>query len=397
MSNADVFPFPILPADFGSSSSNYVRRREKCPMGRVILPSGDQALLLVGYNDVAQVLRSKHFSRDLRAPSAPRVFEGLDMSSNPNLLINLDPPAHTRLRRLVQKAFNPVKISEWQSAIHGIVTRLIDDLIADGPPQDLVKALTSPLAMHAICEIIGVQETGRQIFANWKQGFFSTASAQERLRSGGLFLRRISDLVQACRANPGDGLIDRLVAIQDNAGGLTEPELRHMISTLFIAGYENTSATIARGVFALMRNPPQYKAICADLSIADLAVEEILRYEIASESALLRVASADVTLPSGQVPAGTAVLPCIPAANRDPSYFARPDRFDIHRTQNPHLSFGAGPHFCLGAELARLELSIALKELARRVPSLRLACPAEDVVFTAHSLVRSPLCVPVAW
>jgi nocardicin N-oxygenase len=170
-----------------------------------------------------------------------------------------------------------------------------------------------------------------------------------------------------------------------------------MISTLFIAGHENTAAALARGVYALLRHD-QYSALCADQSLAQSAVEEILRCEMPSQSALLRVAAADLRLPEGEVIAqGEAVLACIPAANRDPAQFSDPERLDIRRDPNPHLSFGSGPHYCVGAALARLEMRVALEALTSRLPALRLDCAPENVRFTTASLIRAPVSLPVAW
>jgi cytochrome P450 len=397
VSGQETFPFPLSLDDFGCTADRYARRRQKCPLGTVTLPSGDQACLLVRYDDVAQALRSRSLSRDLRAPRAPRLLADLDMSANPNLIINLDPPEHTRLRRLVQAAFTPARVAAWRPVIQGIASQLLADMAARGPAVDLVSSLARPLALHVMCELLGVPAADREAFTSWTESFFSTAPAQQRMESGGRFLSYVRDLVLTCRASPGDGLIDALIAARDDDDRLTEAELRHMISTLIIAGHENTAGALARGVFALLRDPAQYAALRGDPSLLPAAVEEILRFEMPSEGALLRVATRDLDLPSGGIAAGDAVLACIPSANRDPGHFADPERFDIARTANPHLAFGAGAHFCVGAALARLELGVALEALTGRFPGLRLACDAGNVPFSEATLIRAPRCLPVTW
>jgi cytochrome P450 len=219
VTSCEAFPFDILPSDYGSTTSHYQQRRNECPIGLVTMPSGDRAWLLVGYDDVEAALRSRSLSRNLRAPSAPRIFAGLDMSANPNLMINLDPPSHTRLRQLVQVAFNISNVKAWQPAIRHLAERLIDDLVANGPAQDLVTSFTRPLAIGVMCEVLGVPSADRQAFTGWSESFFSTAPAEERMASGSEFLRYVRDLIRTCRANPKNGLIDALISARTTATG----------------------------------------------------------------------------------------------------------------------------------------------------------------------------------
>jgi cytochrome P450 len=196
---------------------------------------------------------------------------------------------------------------------------------------------------------------------------------------------------------PGDGLVDSLIRARDVDAALSEDELLQMIAALLIGGQENTSATLARGIFTLLRHRDWYAELCADPHLVESAVEEILRFEVPSEGAFLRVTTEDVELPSGVIPKGSAVQVSVPAANRDGNRFQDPERFDIRRQSNPHLTFGVGAHFCIGAPLARLELQVAIAAITGRLPGLRLAISPADVRYAQDTMVRPLLSLPVDW
>ena len=257
----------------------------------------------------------------------------------------------------------------------------------------------SLLPIRVICQLLDVPPDDQKRLIGWTGTFFSTASASlhERAAANQEFFTYVRDLVASRRARPGNGLVDSLIHAADVAGTLSEAELYQMIVALFIGGQENTSATLARGIFTLLRNREQYEALSADPGLVDGAVEEILRFDVPSEGAFLRVATEDVQLSVGNIEKGCAVQASLAAANRDQSHFSDPERFDIRRAPNPHLTFGAGAHFCVGAPLARLELQIALGTLASRFPGLRLAVPVAGVRYAEDTLVRALLSLPVTW
>lgn len=395
----EPFPFRLAPEDRGTPARLYARRRQGGAPDRVKLPSGDMAHWVIDYDEVSLVLRDRRFSRNFRYPGAPRMVAEGDLSLVPDAIVNVDPPEHTRLRRIVQSAFRPGHEQQWGPVVTNIVGQLLDTIEAAGPPADLVANFASLLPIRVICDLLDVSPDDQRRLISWTGIFFSTSTASQadRAAANQEFISYVLQLIAAHRATPGTGLVDELIRSRDVDGALTEPELLQMIVAMFIGGQENTSATLARGIFALLRQPASYEALCADPGLVATAVEEILRYELPTEGAFLRVTTEDVKLPSGAIPRGRAVQASLAAANRDPAHFPDAERFDIRRDPNPHLAFGAGPHFCVGAPLARLELRTALGVLTARFPGLRLATGQQEAEFAGDTLVRALRTLPVTW
>jgi cytochrome P450 len=392
-----AFPFPLEPDDFGTPTRLY--GPDRCPVSQISLPSGDLAYFVLGHDDVETVLKDRRFSRNFRYPGAPRMVKETDLSTNPDAIVNLDPPEHTRLRRIIAGSFRPKHAAQWRPIVERITGRLLDAMIEAGPPADLVVGYARLLPIQVMCELLGVREQDQENLIAWTGIFFDTATAStnERTQAGIAFVTYVRDLVVSRRETPGSGIVDELIAACDTEGALTPAELYQMISALFIGGQENTSAILARGIFTLLREPDRYAALVGDPGLIEPAVEEILRYEVASEGAFLRVATSDVELAGGVIPKGSAVQASIPSANRDAAWFADPGAFDLRRNSNPHVTFGAGAHFCPGASLARLELAVALGAITARLPGLRLAIGADDVRYAQDTLVRALVSLPVAW
>lgn len=392
-----AFPFVLEPGDFGTPTRLY--EPDRCPLSTIELPSGDLAFFVIGRDDVELVLKDRRFSRNFRYPGAPRMVKETDLSTVPDAIVNVDPPEHTRLRRIITGSFRPRHAAKWRPVIERITADLLDVMVASGPPADLVPGYASLLPIRVMCELLDVPAEDQANIISWTGIFFDTATAStaERTQAGIAFLTYVRDLVVSRRKTPGSGMVDELIEACDSQGALTESELYQMISALFIGGQENTSAILARGVFTLLREPDRYAALVADPGLIEAAVEEILRFDVASEGAFLRVATSDVELAGGVVPRGSAVQVSIPSANRDPSWFTEPASFDLRRASNPHVTFGAGAHFCPGAALARLELQVALAAITARLPGLRLAIPPDEVRYAQDTLVRAILTLPVAW
>jgi cytochrome P450 len=354
---------------------------------------------VIDYDDVSQVLRDRRFSRNFRYPGAPRMVAEGDLSLVPDAIVNVDPPEHTRLRRTISSAFRPGHDVTWRPVVEGIVAQLLDQVASAGPPADLVPDFASLLPIRVMCDLLDVSPDDQKRLIGWTGIFFSTSTASlaERFEANREFLAYVRELAAEHRANPGTGLVDALIHSRDADGALTEGELEQMIVAMFIGGQENTSATLARGIFALLRRPEEYAALRAQPALIPTAVEEILRYELPTEGAFLRVTTADTELGGDTIGKGRAVQASLAAANRDPAHFPDAERFDIRRDPNPHLAFGAGTHFCVGAPLARLELRTALAALVARFPGLRLAIDPADAQFTQDTLVRALRTLPVAW
>jgi cytochrome P450 len=395
----EQFPFRLAPEDAGTPSRLYTRRRRDGTPGQITLPSGDTAHWVIDYDEVSQVLRDRRFSRNFRYPGAPRMVTEGDLSLVPDAIVNVDPPEHTRLRRTVQSAFRPGHEQHWRPVVANIVGQLLDEVAAAGPPADLVTDFASLLPIRVMCDLMDVSPDDQKRLISWTGIFFSTSTASraDRAEANREFLAYVLELIAVHRARPGTGLVDELIRSRDADGALSEAELIQMIVAMFIGGQENTSATLARGIFALLRQREAYEALCAEPGLIPAAVEEILRYELPTEGAFLRVTTADVELPSGTIPPGRAVQASLAGANRDPAYFTDAERFDIRRDPNPHLAFGAGTHFCVGAPLARLELRTALAAVTARFPRLRLAADPSSAQFANDTLVRALQTLPVTW
>ncbi|MFB9488791.1 cytochrome P450 [Nonomuraea dietziae] len=355
--------------------------------------------MIVRYEDVRAVLTSPASSRNLRAPGLPRMVSGTSLEDDPSALINQDPPEHTRYRRIMQGTFTPRHIERWRPRAAAIAHELID---AAGQEFDLVTDFALPLPARVICEMLGVPMDRFGQFRGWTEMFLSTSEASAEARGEGFaaFMAYAGELIAEHRVTPGDDLIDLLIGARDEGDRLSESELTHMVFTLIMAGHETTASIIIRGAFRLLCHPDQYAQLAARPELLGPAVEEILRCEGPGGNGLLRLVTEDIELSGGVIPKGTVVLPNPTGANHDPSVFDDPLRFDIRRfagkaPPNPHLAFGHGPHYCLGANLARMELQEAFRALVTRLPSLR---PQEDLStlrWTNDGLIHRPHRLPV--
>lgn len=389
-----TWPWPDLPpGPLGTPSPDFARRQAEGPMEPVTMPSGDRAPMIVRYEDVRAVLTSPAGSRDLRAPGLPRMVTGTGLDDDPAALINQDLPEHTRYRRIMQGTFTPRHIERWRPRAAAIAGELLD---AAGEEFDVVADFALPLPARVICEVLGVPMDRFERFRGWTEMFLSSSEASAEARAEGFaaFMAYARELIAEHRTRPGDDLIDLLIAARDGDDALSEDELTHMVFTLIMAGHETTASIIIRGAFRLLCHPEQYAELAARPEMVDAAVEEILRHEGPGGNGLLRLVTEDVELSGGTVAAGTVVLPNPSAANHDPSVFDDPWRFDIRRfagsAPHPHLAFGHGPHYCLGANLARMELQEAFRALVTRLPGLR---PQEDlpsVRWTDDGLIHRP-------
>jgi pimeloyl-[acyl-carrier protein] synthase len=301
-------------------------------------------------------------------------------------LIHSDPPDHTRIRRLVLKAFTPPVIEAMRPRIQEIVNGLLDELEDDGT-VDLIEGFAFALPITVLATILGVPPSGSRLFRRWADEILAF---QGRNRPDvGLLLRAqdtvfeareyLADLISSKRSEPDGSVLSQLVSAEAEGDKLSMDELLSTTITLLIAGHETTTSLIGNGVLALMQHREQWDAIRADPSLISQAVEEILRFEspVARQPRLIR---RDVELGGQTLRAGEMAFQMLGAANRDPEQFANPDAFDIRRSPNRHIAFGLGPHFCIGAPLARAEGQIAFATMAARFPDLELAdAPRWDV------------------
>ncbi|GAA2417042.1 cytochrome P450 [Actinomadura vinacea] len=403
----------LPPGELGPPSPRFAARLATAPLAPVTLPSGDRIRAVVRHEDLRTVLAHSAASRDLRYEGAPRLTKGMSLEDNPTSILNMDPPEHTRLRRILSGTFTPRQIEGWRPRVHEITAGLIDGVAAAPGPVDLVEAFAFPLPSLVICELMGVPVEDQPRFRHWTEVFLSTADAsgEDRMAAAMEFAGYAAELVAAHRGRPGDApedLIDVLVRARDEDDRLSEDELVALVLGLILAGHETTASQISRGALRLLSHPERWAALAADPELVPAAVEEILRYDGPGGYGVLRRMTERVELSGGAVEAGEAVFLMLPAGNLDPEVFPEPERFDVARfagerapdgslegARRHHLSFGHGPHYCLGANLARMELQEAFGALATRLPGLSLAGPATAVPWVGEAVIHRPVELPV--
>lgn len=399
MSAEPIESFPFPEELLGKVPRSCQWRRENDPLGPVRLPSGDVVRLAVRFDDVQAVLADPRFSRDLSRPGAPRLQSGADMSDDHDTLINLDPPRHTRVRRILNRAFSPRSIEGLRPRIREIAEGLVDGMLAAPAPADLMAAFAEPLPIMVIAEMLGVADSDLDRFRHWSDVAMSIdpGMAADRVKGRDEFFAYLQALIAQHRREPGTDLLDSMIAASEDGDRLSEAELCDTARSLLLAGHETTMTTIGRGAFALLRHPEQYRELVADPGLVASAVEEILRHEFPADVGFLRLATEDVELPSGVIRQGEGVMPLISSAHADSRRFPEAEAFDINRTDNEHMAFGRGPHYCIGAHLARVQLQEGLGVLVRRIPGLRAAVSADQVVWKPDMMTHSIAALPVSW
>ncbi|MFJ3421201.1 cytochrome P450 [Streptomyces sp. NPDC086082] len=377
----------------------YRRLRDSAPVHRIAGPDGTPAWLVTRYDDVRAALADPRLSLDKRHATAG-TYKGFSLppALDANLL-NMDPPDHTRIRRLVGRAFTPRRTEQLRTPIRRTADQLLDAMGESGD-TDLIAAYAAPLPITVICDLLGVPDRHRRDFRVWTDtlvapapGTPPEAGKHAVVAMLGFFTRLLADK----REEPGDDLLSDLIAVRDEGDRLSEDELMSLAFLILFAGYENTVQLIGNAVLALLQHPEQLAALRADPAQLPAAVEEFLRYEGPALLAIRRFPVEDVTIGGVTIPAGETVWVSASAANRDPERFPDPDRLDLARDTSGHLALGHGIHYCLGAPLARAETEIALAALLERYPRLELGV-AEDAVRWRPSLrARGLAALPVSY
>ncbi|MGW4759796.1 cytochrome P450 family protein [Streptomyces chartreusis] len=352
----------------------YRRLRDTAPVHRIAGADGNPAWVVTRYQDVREALTDPRLSVDKRHAKEGN-YRGLTLppALDANLL-NMEAPDHTRIRRLVVRAFTARRVEQLRAPIRETADRLLDALGPHGT-TDLIASYAAPLPITVICDLLGVPDRHRRDFRVWTDTLVAPdpSRPQEAKASVVAMLGFFGELLADKREEPADDLLSDLIAVRDEGDRLSEDELMSLAFLILFAGYENTVQLIGNAVLALLRHPEQLDALRADPKRIAAAVEEFHRFEGPALLAIRRFPTEDMTIGGVRVPAGETVLLSLAAANRDPARFPDPDRLDLSRDTSGHLALGHGVHHCLGAPLARAETEIALTALLERFPELALA------------------------
>ncbi|GAA3594348.1 cytochrome P450 [Nonomuraea rosea] len=378
----------------------HLRLLREQPVAEVTLPGGSNAWVATRYQDIRKVLSDPRFSADRRNPNAPKLNGemGAGESPLPKMMLEMDPPEHGHARRAVIGEFTVRRMAALKPRIQQIVDEHLDAMLAGPNPVDLVQALALPVPSLVICELLGVPYEEHDFFQTHSAQLLNhTITAEERQHSALELVIYLDKLIKAKEENPTDDLLGRQVRKQRENGEVDHGGLLSLAFLLLIAGHETTANMISLGTYMLLQHPESLEALRADPDKTAGAVEELLRHFTIAEFAIMRVALEDVEFGDTVIPAGSGVLTLANAGNRDPEAFEDPEAFDIERDARSHLAFGFGPHQCLGQSLARVELEIVFSTLFRRIPSLRLAVPAEELAFKDEASVYGMHELPVTW
>jgi cytochrome P450 len=370
-------PFPLFAAV-----------RQLGAVHAVTLADGHDAWLVVGYEEARTALNDSRLSKDMHAALATGsgvVAEGLPGPSFARHMLSVDPPDHSRLRRLVSAAFTPRRVEALRPRVQAVVDDLLDSIASAGPDAtiDLVGAFAFPLPFTVICELLGVPEPDRDDLGRGLIALLvPTSTPDEYARAKAAsdsVVAMLEALVDAKQAAPADDLVSGLITARDGDERLSTQELLSTIFQLIVAGHDTTASLIGNGVVALLENPAQLEALRSDPAKLAVAVEELLRYDAPVPHSTFRYAVAPIDIGGVTIPAGAQVIISLAAANRDSGQYAEPDELVLDRAESRHLAFGHGIHHCLGAPLARMEGQLAIGSLLRRFPSLRLGVPINEL------------------
>jgi cytochrome P450 len=368
----------------------------KGPLHHLTLFTGVPVWLVTGHAETRELLAHPDVVRSLSDGPHRVDVTGDLVGAMENHMLSVNPPDHTRLRKLVSAAFTRRRIDLLEPRIREIATELLDEMAAAGGEVDLVGAYSYPLPITVISELIGIPAIRRDDFRRWSSITVNAAvhPAGVYIDAATAMLAFIRELIEDKRANPSGDLLSDLIAVRDGGDRLSQDELTSMVYLLLAAGHETTVSLITNGVHALLQHPDQLALLKADPDRLPAAVEELLRYDGPLQAAIPYAAKARIEIGDAIIEPGEVIVFALLAANRDPEKFAHADRLDITRDAS-HVAFGHGIHHCLGAPLARLEGRIALGLLFERFPDLQLAAPTEDPVRNPALVMNAITRLPV--
>ncbi|GAB3721679.1 cytochrome P450 [Amycolatopsis oliviviridis] len=403
MTDDKTSPFPMARAAGCplAPPAELTRRAGLDPVSRVRLWDGSTPWLVTRHEDVRAVLADPRISVDATHPAFPHtnaVSKARD--TRMRTLMQMDAPEHTAQRRLLTSEFTVRKMEALRPRIQRIADDLVDELLAGPGPVDLVEAFALPVPSRVICELFGVPYADRAYF----QGVARTlvmdeGDPGEALAASEKLNTYLENLVAEKDARPGDDMISRLAVGRFRTGAMTAREIATLGQLLLVAGHDTTASMITLGIVALLTHPDQLRVIRDgdDPAVVANAVEELLRFLSVTHTEARRVAREDLEIGGRLIRAGEGIIAVKSTANRDPSAFPDPGALDVRREARHHLAFGHGRHLCLGAPLARVELQVVYSTLCRRVPTLRLAKPLEELEFDENAIFYTVRELPVTW
>lgn len=395
--------FPFAGSSYRGPSPLFDALRKDAPVTRVRTAGGVDAWVVSRYQDIREALADERLSRAATCtPDAPRV--GGAMYTTPEMIISMDHPEHSRLRKLVAGAFTQRRVERMRDRVQEVVDELLDAMATTGSPADLVQSLALPMPLTVIGDLLGVPREELMTFERAARTFATVderAGGDAALRGLKMLNDYIVDLIARKRREPAEDMLSELIAARDDQDRLSEQELVTFGFTLIGAGFDTTACQLGNSVLALIEHHrDQWDRLVADPGLVPLAVEELLRRVnlfATDTTGFHRIAIADLEIGNVRIPAGDVVLLALSSANRDESIFENADQLDLGREHNPHLSFGHGVHYCLGKHLGRMEMQIAIDGLVRRFPKLRLAVPESELPWHFGEINHMLIGLPVAW
>lgn len=394
----DVPPhYPFGPVRALDLHPRYAQLCREEPVSRVRMPFGGEAWLLTGYAEIKQFLADPRFS-SLQA-TQPDTARVTPLPLRPGNLLTMDPPDHTRIRRVVAKAFSMRRVDQLRERIRAVVDEQLDLLVTRGPLADLVASLAVPVPVVMICELFGIPYADRERFRRYSDVLVATTAygATEIEQARTALEEYLQELLEQPRPGPMDDLVSTLLEAM-NTERLKPLEAARTGVGILMAGHETSLSMISNSCFLLLSQRELYARLVANPSLLPTAVEELLRYiPLRSTGSFPRRATEDVELGGVLIRKGETVIFQRASADRDERVFTCPEEINLARRPNPHLGFGHGAHHCLGASLARVELSLTLEGLIRRFPDLRLAVPGDEVPWKPGLIARRPSHLEVTW